>query len=121
MRNNPLPDKKRLEHILEAIHQIDTFTKGMDKEMFLDDPVIQSAVLYQFAVIGEAVAKTNRDILDKYPYPWHYVRSFRNFILHEYHAIEIRVVWDTIQNDLPGLKKIVETILIKEFPGEEID
>ncbi len=115
MRNKSLTDRGRLEHILEAIINIETFVKGIGKDAFLDDPVIQSAVLYQFSVIGETVANVETTLLDRYPYPWHHVRAFRNFILHEYHAIEMWIVWDTIVSDLPGLKKTINSILKEDL------
>ena len=43
------------------------------------------------------------------------VKSFRNFIMHEYHAVDARVVWDTIILVLPGFIDIVEQILENEF------
>jgi len=114
MRDSSITNKERLEHILDAIKNINSFVGDVGKEDFLSDVVMQSAVLYQFAVIGEAVVNIDSELLDKYSYPWHYVRSFRNFILHEYHAIEMWVIWDTVINDLPELKKIIE-IIIKEL------
>ncbi len=89
--------------------------KEHTRDSFLKNDQVISATLFQFAVIGEAIQHIDREILDKYPYPWHQVRSFRNFILHEYHAISFRIVWDAVKNDLPELKQRVSEILEKEF------
>jgi uncharacterized protein with HEPN domain len=107
--------KDRLEHIMQAIEEIDMNIKACTKRSFLENRLLIHAVLYQYAVIGEAVRKIDPDLLVKYDYPWHLVRSFRNFILHEYHAIEYRIVWDTSVNDLPELKKIILEIIKNEF------
>ncbi|MCK5839280.1 MAG: DUF86 domain-containing protein [Bacteroidales bacterium] len=115
MRDSAITNKERLQHIIEAISRINDFIEGQSKESCLNSDVIQYATLFQFAIIGEAVVNIDRELLNKYPYPWHNVRSFRNFILHEYHAIEIWIVWETAKNDLSQLKKIVETILKHEF------
>ncbi|MBK9732413.1 MAG: DUF86 domain-containing protein [Chitinophagaceae bacterium] len=69
----------------------------------------------QFSIIGEAIIYVDDEILNKYKYPWHKVRGFRNFILHEYHAIEFGIVWEAIRKDLPELKTVVAEILKKEF------
>ena len=114
MRDSSITNKERLQHILEAISKINGFIDGECKESFLNNVILQNAILFQFAIIGEAVVHIDRDLLDKYPYPWHNVRAFRNFILHEYHAIEIWIVWETAKNNLPELKQIIETILDKE-------
>ncbi len=115
MRDSSITNKERLQHSLEAISKINDFIDRKSKESFLNDAVLQNAILFQFAILGEAVVHIDRELLDKYPYPWYNVRSFRNFILHEYPAIEIWIVWETAKNDLPGLKQVIETILDKEF------
>ena len=115
MRDNSITGKERLVNILEAIAEIEQFTKDSSRESFLSNRVLINAILFQFAVIGEATMHLDNDILSKYEYPWHKVRGFRNFILHEYHAIEFRIVWEAIKNDLPDLKKITEQLLTNEY------
>lgn len=115
MRDSSITNKERLQHVLEAVSKINGFINGQCKESFLKSDVLQNAILFQFTIIGEAVVHIDRELLNKYTYPWHNVRSFRNFILHEYHAIEIWIVWETAKNDLPKLKEITETILKNEF------
>ena len=115
MRDSTITNKERLQHIIEAIAMINDFIDGQTKESFLNSDIIQNATLFQFAIIGEAVVNIERELLNKYPYPWHNVRSFRNFIVNEYHAIEIWIVWETAKNDLPKLKEKIETILKNEF------
>ena len=81
MRDSSITNKERLQHILEAISNINSFINGKSKESFLNNVILQNAILFQFAIIGEAVVHIDRDLLDKYPYPWHNIRSIRNFIL----------------------------------------
>jgi uncharacterized protein with HEPN domain len=115
MRDKRITGKERLMHILEAISEIETFTRSSSKVSFLNDPILINATLFQFAIIGEAIIHIENEILDKYEYPWYKVRGFRNFILHEYHAIDFRIVWESIKKDLPELKIITEQILKSEF------
>jgi uncharacterized protein with HEPN domain len=116
MRDSSITGKDRLKHIHKAIVEIETFTKGATRESFLADHILINATLFQFATIGEAIIHIDNEILAKYDYPWYKVRGFRNFILHEYHAIEFRIVWEAINKDLPGLKRKIEQILANEFP-----
>lgn len=83
--------------------------------MFLKDNKVIYATLYQFAIIGEAIRYVDCDILEKYAYPWHKLIGFRNFILHEYHAISFRIDWEAVKGDIPELKKLIENILANEF------
>ena len=115
MKPDKPTSKERLEHALNAIKSIQSYTAGHTEESFLNDPKALDASMYQFTIIGEAIANVEEDILKKYPYPWYKVKSFRNFILHEYHAIELRVIWDTAMNMLPEFKILIENILKNEF------
>ncbi len=115
MNDNIKESYERLSHIQKAVNEIETFTRNVSIEAFLNDNLLSSAVLYQFSVIGEAVIHVETSLLDKYEYPWHQVRTFRNLISHEYFHIKLDAVWDIIINDLSGLKQIIETILKNEF------
>jgi len=115
MRDSSITGKERLEHINQAIADIETFIKDASKESFLSDPVLINATMFQFAIIGEAIIYVDDDLLAKYEYPWYQVRGFRNFILHEYHAIEFRIIWEAIIKDLPEMKKVINQILANEF------
>ena len=107
--------KERLEHILDCIGNIQSFVEGYSSDEFQADLKVYYACLYQFSVIGEAIANIDQQILDRYNYQWYQVKSFRNFIMHEYHAVDARVVWDTIQLILPDFRKQIDEILAKEF------
>ncbi len=111
MKPDRQSSQQRIEHILKALQDIQTFTQGITFEDFKGDLKAYYACLYQFAVIGEAVVNMDPDILASYDYPWYKVRSFRNFIMHEYHAIDEKMVWDTIEQELPEFRKLMERIL----------
>jgi len=72
------------------------------------------SVQYQFLVIGEAVSHLDKSILEKYDYPWHIPRSFRNFIIHEYHGVKMERIIFAAQ-DLSELEKNIRLIVENEF------
>jgi|SRR6185437_960282 len=115
MKPDKPTSKERLEHVLKAIDRINTYTKGHTEKSFLNNDRDLNASMYQFTIIGEAIVNVEPEILAKYAYPWHKVRSFRNFILHEYHAIEMKVIWDTAIKMLPDFEILIGTILKNEF------
>ena len=106
--------KERAEHILDAIQLIKQFVADMDEVAFVNDIKIQSAVQYQFLIIGEAIRYLDDAILSKYTYPWHIPRSFRNFIIHVYHGVKMERIYYATQ-DLDVLEKQINLILINEF------
>lgn len=111
--DKPTP-RERVEHVLKAIHNIKDFTGESTLEQFQSDVKLQSAVQYQFLIIGEAIRHVDESILSRYNYPWHIPRSFRNFIIHEYHGIKMARIYHAC-HDLEQLKNVMETILEKEF------
>ena len=48
----------------------------------------------------------------KYPsIPWHQVVGMRNRLIHGYDQIDLHILWDTIEDDLPPLITELEKIL----------
>lgn len=115
MKPDKPSNKERLEHILTAIQLIQSFSEGHTSESFAKDYKAYYACLFQYTIIGEATTYIDSEILMKYDYPWYKVKSFRNFILHDYHSIDERVVWDTTRKILPDLEEIIRKILEKEY------
>jgi len=115
MKDSGEANRERLLHMQKAVDEIETFTRNVKRDAFVNDAVLSSAVLFQFSVIGEAVVHVETSLLDNYTYPWYRVRAFRNLISHEYFNIKLEAVWDIVVNDLPELKQLVNTILLNEF------
>lgn len=115
MKDQKFESRERLIHIWEAILQIEIFIQDISKDVFLNDQLVASAVLFQLSVIGEAIIHVDKDLLGSIDYPWHKVGAFRNLIFHMYFQIKLEAVWEIIKNDLPELMGSIETILKKEF------
>lgn len=115
MKDSHQESKKRLEHILKSIEDLESFVHNESLESFCKNTILNNAVLYNFTIIGEALIHVESDKLANYDYPWYKVRSFRNMIAHEYFNIKLSAVWKIIQNDLPELKLVIQTILKNEF------
>ena len=111
--DKPTPPE-RIEDVIEAISSIRKFIGSVSQDDFLKDIKLQSAVLFQFLIIGEAINKVDRSILDKYTFPWHIPISFRNFIIHGYHGIKLERVFLAVQN-LDELDRVMKLILKNEF------
>jgi uncharacterized protein with HEPN domain len=63
-------------------------------------------------LIGEAARKIDPEYIINYPnFPIKEAISIRNKLIHEYNDIDLKIIWDTIQKDLPIIKKQVKSIL----------
>ena len=95
-----------------ARHIIDFVADVPGEAAFLDDPKTQSAVLYQIAIIGEAVGRLSDDFKDDHPRtPWRDIRGMRNFVVHVYDDVDMLRVWDVVQNNVPDLIDGLEPLL----------
>lgn len=97
-----------LQHILEAIDNIRGYTAGMDLAAFMADRKTRDAVVRNLEVIGVAcnnVVKHHPAFAAAHPaVPWGFAYEMRNALSHGYFTVDHAIVWQTIQQDLPGLR-----------------
>jgi len=99
-------DLSRLRDLIQAADLIASFTARRTREDLAVDRQMQSALLHELYVIGEAAARVSSSLRDKYPsIPWSPVRSFRNYIAHEYFSLDLDIVWQTAIDDMPKLRE----------------
>jgi uncharacterized protein with HEPN domain len=74
--------------------------------------MMQDAVMHQIEIIGEASNGISEEFREKHTsLPWLQMRAIRNKIVHDYRGINLHIIWDTVKNDLPGLKAQVRSLL----------
>jgi uncharacterized protein with HEPN domain len=97
------PDFARLSDIRSALADIRELTLD-GKQAFLDDRTAQQAVAYNLAVLGEAARALSDELRQSHPdVPWRDVIAQRNVVVHEYHRLDLEVIWNTVANDVPRL------------------
>lgn len=104
-----------LQDILDSTDAILKYTKNLSIDEFANNRLIYSATIREFEIIGEATIHICDETLSKYQQiPWRDLKDFRNLLIHEYFGVDAQIVFNTIKNDLPLLKKIVEK-MIEDF------
>lgn len=84
-----------------------------ESDFALDDRRLR-AVLYDFAVLGEAAAALPQEFRDQHAeIPWPAIRNMRNVIVHVYFGVSARIVHRTATDDVPELIERLETLLAK--------
>lgn len=88
-----------------AAERVARFAAGRNYNDYLADDMLRAAVERQFEIIGEALAGLRRlDPATAAQLPHlSQVIAFRNVLIHAYATIDDRLVWDVVENDLPGL------------------
>lgn len=103
-----------LKHILESIEWIEKETKNLSKDKFINlaNVPIQDAVIRRLEIIGEAVKNLPADFKRKYPdTPWQKIAGLRDKLIHGYFGIDLELVWEIVQKNLPSFKEQIEKIL----------
>ncbi|MFP5082172.1 DUF86 domain-containing protein [Pedobacter sp. JCM 36344] len=107
-----LGDKVRLQHILNAINEIENYLDSVTFEQFHMNSEKRFATIKQLEIIGEAsnaISDELKSLNDEIP--WKPIIGFRNMAIHEYFGINLQLVWEITDNDLPPLKEKMQTLL----------
>lgn len=105
-------DSVYLKHILDSICSIEQFTEGLSQEDFFRNIEKQYAVLRGLEVIGEATKNLSQELKKGCPeVSWKDIAGMRDKMIHAYFAIDLPLVWKTVKEDLPPLKKQVQKLL----------
>jgi uncharacterized protein with HEPN domain len=100
-----------IEHILLGIEKIQEYTKNLTAQDFIDNELIQDAVIRNIEIIGEATKKISEDLKSQYQeIPWKEMSGMRDKLIHDYFGVDVDVVWKTVNEDIPYLKSLIENI-----------
>jgi len=112
MRNPRKSDQLYVEDMLAGIENIEKYMADVTFETFSQEPMRQDAVIRQLQVIGEAAGKLSHDFKEQNPdFPVKYSRMIRNFLVHNYDEVDTEIIWHSINETLPSLKKQIQAIL----------
>ena len=104
-------DKVYLIHILESIENIQKYNINGKKE-FMEFSIIQDATIRNLEIIGEDTKKLSEDLRGDYPQlPFRKMAGLRDILIHNYFGIDLTIIWNVIENELPQIKVELEKIL----------
>jgi uncharacterized protein with HEPN domain len=107
-------DLARLQHIYEAILEIEEYVRNRDFHDFSTNSMFRFACIKQLEIIGEASnhisMETQREFSE---IQWVQIVGMRNIFIHEYFGVDLNIAWEIIEFDIPELKTKIFEILKK--------
>ncbi len=95
-----------INHILENIKDIESFTTDLSKEDFFKNKEKQNAIIRSLEVIGEAVKNIPNEFRAQHPeVEWKEAAGTRDKIIHHYFGVNLETVWEIVTVNLPKLKQ----------------
>ncbi|WP_058868317.1 DUF86 domain-containing protein [Chloracidobacterium thermophilum] len=114
------PERLYLHDILDACDAVERFLRRTDETAFMQDELIQSAVLQKLIVIGEAAARLPQSFTEQHPeIEWSDMVAFRNIAVHAYFAVDWSIVWVTATGDVPLLRGKIKALLSQLEDGNQ--
>ncbi|MBS3136854.1 DUF86 domain-containing protein [Candidatus Woesearchaeota archaeon] len=101
-----------LEHMLDAINNIDKFMLTVTKQEFFTNVEKHSAVVRQLEILGEAAKNLKHSFISKYQsIPWKEIIGLRDKVIHHYFGLDMEIIFDIVNKELPPLKKNLQKII----------
>jgi uncharacterized protein with HEPN domain len=100
-----------LTDMLSSIDRALDYTRE-GREAFLADAKTQDAVIRNITVIGEAVRGVSESTRRSHPeIPWSKISGTRDRVIHGYFRVDLDIVWDIVEAELPRLRHQIAELL----------
>lgn len=108
-------DEVYLLDILEAAKLAVSYAQKVSEDEFMRDTQCQDSVIRRIEIIGEAARRVSDQTRAAHKdIPWSEMTGMRNLMIHDYDGVDLKIVWDTVQRDLPRLIEMIKPLIPKE-------
>ncbi|OIP28955.1 MAG: hypothetical protein COW04_10945 [Deltaproteobacteria bacterium CG12_big_fil_rev_8_21_14_0_65_43_10] len=108
-------DMVYIRHILDAASKALLFTKNHNRKELDANEMLSLSLVRLLEIIGEAANVVSADFREKHSQiPWKKMIGLRNRLIHGYFDVNLDIVWDTVEEDLPPLVADLEKIIPPE-------
>src|SRR5690606_21199089 len=101
-----------LMDILDCCDRVRRATHGCGFDRFLRDDVLQSAIIHNLVIIGEATTRLSAEFRSAHRnVPWSEIVKARNVMVHTYERVSLEEVWQMATTDVPQLEALVRDLI----------
>lgn len=108
-------DKASILDIFKAGTKILNFIEGINISDLKSDEMRLDAILHNIQIIGEATKRLSWEFREENTHiPWEDMAGMRDKIVHEYHNIDLDIVWVVINQEISELLEQISPLLPKK-------
>jgi uncharacterized protein with HEPN domain len=101
---SPRDDLVRLRHMLDHAREAADLVRGRRRADLDSDRVLSLALVRLLEVIGEAANRVSEETRRQHPgIAWPQIVSLRNRLIHGYDSVDLDILWQILQEDVPRL------------------
>ena len=109
--NNMKTDSYYIQKITTDLAFLVAHTDGLSQEQLEEQEILLDSVMFRLIQVSENSDKLSESFkLQHSEIPWRAMKGLRNRIVHEYGAVDITVVYDTVRKDIPELLHTLESL-----------
>ena len=84
----------------------------MEEQVFLNNTLVQDAVIRNFEIIGEATKQLDSNFRERYSdIEWKKIEGMRDKLIHDYMGVDLWAVWGVVERIIPELDIQIQKIL----------
>ena len=104
-----MSDAEIIEKMISLSKKILSYIQNLDYDEFSKKEMIVEACAFNLGQLGELSHKLSAEFKNNYlNIPWKSIYGMRNKIIHDYEGVNLKVVWETVSEDLPQLIEQLE-------------
>ena len=108
-------DEIRLRHMLDAAREAVGFARARTRDDLNSDRQLVLSLVMDITILGEAATRVSEAAREQLSaVPWDEIIGMRNRLIHAYFDVNLDIVWETVQNDVPRLISLIEPLVPPE-------
>ncbi|MFZ5453956.1 MAG: DUF86 domain-containing protein [Thermodesulfobacteriota bacterium] len=111
---SPPKDLILLQHMLDYAREALELIHGKSRKELDSDRLLELALIRLMEMIGEAANRVSADYKSCYSsIPWSQIIGLRNRLIHGYDDVDLDILWEILNQDLPRLVSELEGIILR--------
>lgn len=105
-------DTTRPRHMLNHSREALALVNGKTRHDLQADRVLELALTRLMEIVGEAASRVSPETRQSHPHiPWLEITGLRNRLVHGYDAVDLEILWNILQIDMPTLVSTLREIM----------